>query len=94
MRLAKRLFASIRKNPKRGKCFFGYERLVWGKISVQTKRKSSITLRKGLGIEATPKLLEGFFGIKDQTTSPEQAAMALVANALLNLDEFLNQALI
>jgi hypothetical protein len=89
--LAKEMVCKYPENPKEA-IAFGYERLIWGKISAQTNGNLVSLYEKGLGeFEANPKLLEGFFGIKGQTTSPEQAAMALVANALLNLDEFLTK---
>jgi len=89
--LAKDMVCNHPENPKEA-IAFGYEKLVWGMISAKTNGNLVSLYEKGLAeFEANPKLLEGFFGIKNQTTNPEQAAMALVANALLNLDEFLTK---
>jgi hypothetical protein len=41
--------------------------------------------------EKNPAELDSFFGWKDKTVNAEQAAMTVVANAMLNLDEFLTK---
>jgi hypothetical protein len=89
--LAKEMVCKYPENPKQA-IAFGYQKLVWGTISARKSENLMSLYQKGLAeFENNPKLLEGFFGIKDETTNPEQAAMALVANALLNLDEFLTK---
>ena len=84
----------LKKHPQNSKAAiaFGYEKLVWGKISDKKAATLSTLYEKGLAqFQSNPSLLEDFFGMKTQKITPEQAAMSLVANALLNLDEFLTK---
>lgn len=71
---------------------FGYEKLVLNPIS-KTKLETLTSLYEEALIEykGKPDSLDTFFSIEDKQTNPEQAAMAVVANALLNMDEFLTK---
>lgn len=89
--LAKEMIESNPADPKSA-ISFGYSKLVLSEIS-KIKSEAMISLYKqGLSeYQNRPELLENFFGFKDQKVTPELAAMSLVANAFLNLDEFLTR---
>ncbi|WP_075351558.1 DUF1553 domain-containing protein [Algoriphagus marinus] len=89
--LAKEMIESNPTDPKSA-ISFGYSKLLLSEIS-KTKSEAMISLYKqGLSeYQNRPELLENFFGFKDQKVTPELAAMSLVANAFLNLDEFLTR---
>ncbi|MGX7835807.1 hypothetical protein ACWKSR_11715, partial [Campylobacter fetus subsp. venerealis] len=78
-----------RENPEKG-IAYGYQKLVLNPIS-EVKLNTLSTLYKEAFAEyqSKPDSLEAFFSVKDKSTNPEQAAMSVVANALLNMDEFL-----
>ena len=71
---------------------YGYSKLVLSQISKNTSEAMMSLYKQGLSeYQARPELLEKFFGFKNQKVTPELAAMSLVANAFLNLDEFLTK---
>ena len=71
---------------------YGYEKMILTPISEQ-----KLTALEKLHEEAiaqyskNPSELDSFFGWKDQKVNSEQAAMTVVANAMLNLDEFITK---
>jgi hypothetical protein len=71
---------------------YGYEKLILTPIT-----PSKLTALKKLHqqaqaqYEAHPEELNDFFGLKNKTVTSDQAAMTVVANALLNLDEFITK---
>jgi hypothetical protein len=89
--LAKKMTENNLSQPKSA-IAYGYKKLIWLEIS-ETKSQAMLSLyHQGLfNYKSNPELLENFFGIKSQEITPELAAMSLVANALLNLDEFLTK---
>ena len=89
--LAKKMVAEAPNDPKTS-IAFGYRKLVWTEISESKLETMASLYEEGLkSFQAEPKLLNNFFGVQDEEVSPEEAAMSLVANALLNLDEFLTK---
>jgi len=89
--LAKEMLQKHPTDPKKA-ISYGYEKLVWANISTKKSETLLALYQKGLAqFEANPTLLEGFFGTKDQKIRPAEAAMSLVTNAMLNLDEFLTK---
>lgn len=71
---------------------FGYRKLMLSPISDQ-KLEALISLYENSYAEfkQDSTAANSFFKIKDIEATPEMAAMAVVANALLNLDEFLTK---
>lgn len=71
---------------------FGYQKLMLSPISDQ-KLEALISLYENSYAEfkQDSAAVNSFFKIKDIEATPEMAAMAVVANALLNLDEFLTK---
>ncbi|MDR7131735.1 hypothetical protein J2X69_004100 [Algoriphagus sp. 4150] len=84
----------LRENPKnpRKSITYGYKKLVLIPISDAKLEALSTLYEEALSeYTANPESLQAFFTRKDKATNPEQAAMAVVANALLNMDEFLTK---
>ena len=89
--LAEDMIKQDASKPEKG-IAYGYQKLVLNPIS-EMKLKTLSTLYDGALAEykSKPESLQAFFTIKDKSTNPEQAAMSVVANALLNMDEFLTK---
>ncbi|WPR76405.1 DUF1553 domain-containing protein [Algoriphagus sp. NG3] len=78
-------------NPEKG-IVYGYQKLVLNPISeVKLNTLSNLYKEAFAEYQSKPDSLEAFFSVKNKTTNPEQAAMSVVANALLNMDEFLTK---
>ncbi|MDG1277692.1 MAG: DUF1553 domain-containing protein [Algoriphagus sp.] len=89
--LAKEMMESNPADPKSA-ISYGYSKLVLSQISKNTSEAMMSLYKQGLSeYQTRPELLEKFFGFKNQIVTPELAAMSLVANAFLNLDEFLTK---
>lgn len=71
---------------------YGYQKMILSPIS-QPKLSALEKLHTEAltQYEKNPAELESFFGWKDKTVNAEQAAMTVVANAMLNLDEFITK---
>jgi len=71
---------------------YGYQKMILSQIS-QPKLSALEKLHTEAltQYEKNPAELDSFFGWKDKTVNAEQAAMTVVANAMLNLDEFLTK---
>lgn len=71
---------------------FGYESIFYSPIS-QTKLNSLLGLYEAAlsEFESDPETLQDFFTLKEEVIDADRAAMAIVANALMNLDEFLTK---
>ncbi|TXE02674.1 DUF1553 domain-containing protein [Algoriphagus aquimarinus] len=77
--------------PEKG-IAYGYQKLVLNPITeLKLKTLSNLYDEALAEYKSKPESLEAFFTIKDKSTNPEQAAMSVVANALLNMDEFLTK---
>jgi hypothetical protein len=77
--------------PEKG-IAYGYQKLVLNPISeVKLETLSNLYDEALAEYKTKPESLEAFFTVKDKSTNPEQAAMSVVANALLNMDEFLTK---
>ncbi|RAI88353.1 DUF1553 domain-containing protein [Algoriphagus yeomjeoni] len=89
--LAEDMIVKGASNPEKG-ISYGYEKLVLTPISEVKLNTFSALYQEALSEYKTkPDSLHSFFHIKDKSTNPEQAAMSVVANALLNMDEFLTK---
>lgn len=89
--LAKEMSQKHASEPRKA-IAYGYEKLILTPISehkLQTFDELYLAAQKEY--ESDSGKLEDFFYIMDQTIAPDQAAMAVVANALLNMDEFLTK---
>ncbi|WP_057937675.1 DUF1553 domain-containing protein [Algoriphagus resistens] len=89
--LAEDMIKQDASKPTKG-IAYGYQKLVLNPIS-DTKLEALSNLYNEALIEYKdkPDSLRTFFSIQDKSTNPEQAAMSVVANALLNMDEFLTK---
>lgn len=70
----------------------GYEQLFFSSISDSKLNSLNDLYQTALmEFESEPEILDDFFQLKEENISPEMAAMTIVANALMNLDEFLTK---
>ena len=78
-------------SPEKG-IAFGYQKLMLQPISAE-KQKALKKLydRAFLDFKSNPEEMAKFYTLEGDIASPEKAAMAVVANALMNLDEFLTK---
>lgn len=89
--LAEDMIEQDAAKPEKG-IAYGYQKLVLNPISDAKLNTLSNLYKEALAeYESKPESLEAFFTVKEKSTNPEQAAMSVVANALLNMDEFLTK---
>jgi hypothetical protein len=71
---------------------FGYQKLMLQPISAE-KQKALKKLydQAVLDFKSHPEEMSKFYTLSGDTPTPEKAAMTVVANALMNLDEFLTK---
>ncbi|SFT87458.1 Planctomycete cytochrome C [Algoriphagus locisalis] len=89
--LSEDMLANGGSNPEKA-ISYGYEKMILTPIS-EPKLAALETLHEEAlaQYQKNPEELESFFGWEDQKITSKQAAMTVVANAMLNLDEFITK---